>query len=124
MFAAEEGYVGTGDFSIIGDEYSDSGFAPYAVAIHIVYEDVKKPGTLRVAHFVSDSNDGHDDPAGKFFEAAGKLVKWAKSSSVCRSVGLRSIIDAYESEQYPGLGSLKKFSIMHHLELMSSILSR
>ena len=124
VFADEEGYVGTGDFSIIGDEYSDSGFAPYAVAIHIVYEDDKKPGTLRVAHFVSDSNDGHDDPAGKFFEAAGKLAKWAKGSSVYRSVGLKRIIDAYESEQYPGLGSLKKFSIMHHLELMGSVLSR
>ncbi len=123
-YAAEENYVGTGDYSIIGSEYSETGFAPYAVAIHIVYEDSKKPGTLRIRHFVSDSNDGYDDPAGKFREAAEKMSKWVRSSHVLMTNGLRDLINAYDSDSYPGLGSIKKFSIMHHLELMGQILSR
>lgn len=123
-YAEEENYIGTGDYSIIGSEYSETGFAPYAVAIHIVYEDTKKSGTLRVRHFVSDSNDGYDDPAGKFKEAAEKMFAWVKSSHVLETYGLRALINAYDSDSYPGLGSIKKFSIMHHLELMGEILSR
>lgn len=34
---AGSNFVGFGDYSIIGKEYNESGFAPYAVAIHIVY---------------------------------------------------------------------------------------
>ena len=123
-YAAEENYIGTGDYSIIGSEYSETGFAPYAVAIHIVYEDSKRLGTLRVRHFVSDSNDGYDDPAGKFREAAEKMYTWVKSSHILMTDGLRALINAYDSDCYPGLGSIKKFSIMHHLEIMGHILSR
>ena len=42
-------------YSIVGKEYSDSGFAPYAVAIHIVYPASISDETLRIHHFVSDS---------------------------------------------------------------------
>jgi hypothetical protein len=124
LYFEDDGYAGFSDYSIVGDEYLESGFAPYAVAIHIVYEDSKKPGTLRIRHFVSDSNDGYDDPAGKFREAAEKMSKWVRSSHVLMTNGLRDLINAYDSDSYPGLGSIKKFSIMHHLELMGQILSR
>lgn len=121
-YAVDEKYDGTGDYSIVGSDYVDSGFAPYAVAIHIVYLGEK--GALRVRHFVSDSNDGIDDPAGKFKEAASKAVKWiAENKSKCPiTCGLSQLIDAYEHGMYPGLGSVKKFTIMHHLELMGQIL--
>lgn len=123
-YAEEESYVGTGDYSIIGSEYSDSGFAPYAVAIHVVYEDPKNANALRIRHFVSTSNDGIEDPAGKFREAAKKLEIWVRSAKPEMTYGLSSILTAYENRNYPGLGSLKKFSIMHHLELMSKIIER
>ena len=41
LFYKEDGYVGFSDFSVIGDDYSESGFAPFAVAIHIVFLDKK-----------------------------------------------------------------------------------
>ena len=31
----KRGYVGFSDYSIVGDAYEESGFAPLAVAIHI-----------------------------------------------------------------------------------------
>lgn len=63
----EENDIGFGDYSIVGEEYNEAGFAPYAVAIHIVY--FAKDATLRIRHFVSESNDDISDVAGKFYEA-------------------------------------------------------
>lgn len=122
-FALGSKYVGTADFSIIGSEYSESGFAPYAVAIHIVYEDPEHPSVIRIKHFVSDSNDGIDDTAGKFHEAAKKMASWVRTSGVYVSSGLRLLLDAYKEDKFPGLGSVKKYTIMHHLELMGKILA-
>ena len=52
LYYQEDGYVGFADYSVVGKEYNETGFAPYAVAIHIVYFD--KDDSLRVKHFVSD----------------------------------------------------------------------
>lgn len=116
---AEDGYKGFSDYSIVGEEYSETGFAPYAVAIHIVYFDEKR--ALRIAHFVSDSNDDISDPAGKFAEAVEKLVKWNQEMKL-DTKGIKAFEEAYENQTYPGLGVVKKYSIMHHLELMSRYL--
>lgn len=119
LFYLEEGYSGFSDYSIVGSDYSESGFAPYAVAIHIVYFD--RQMNLRVIHFVSESNDDIQDPAGKFYEAAGKLFSWNKDKNI-NTVGLTELIKHYQNETYPGLGTVKKLSIMHHIELMSRYL--
>ena len=112
-------YKGFSDYSVVGEEYSETGFAPYAVAIHIVYFDEKN--VLRIAHFVSDSNDDISDPARKFAEAVEKLVEWNKTMKL-DTVGIREFEAAYHNKTYPGLGVVKKYSIMHHLELMSKYL--
>src|SRR5699024_9517465 len=64
LFFSKENYEGFSDFSIVGNHFSESGFAPYAVIIHIVYFD--SDNKLRIRHFGSDSNDDFYDPAGKF----------------------------------------------------------
>lgn len=119
LYYADDGYKGFSDYSVVGEEYSETGFAPYAVAIHIVYFDEKN--TLRIAHFVSDSNDDISDPARKFSEAVGKLVKWNRTQNL-DTIGIREFEAAYHNMTYPGLGVVKKYSIMHHLELMSKYL--
>ena len=119
LYYAEDGFKGFSDYSIVGAEYSETGFAPYAVAIHIVYFDENK--ALRIAHFVSDSNDDISDPARKFAEAVEKLVKWNQTMKL-DTIGIRAFESAYKNQTYPGLGVVKKYSIMHHLELMSRYL--
>ena len=119
LYYEDDGYKGFSDYSVVGEEYSETGFAPYALAIHIVYFDEKN--ILRIAHFVSDSNDDISDPARKFAEAAGKLVAWNKTMNL-DTVGIREFEAAYNAQTYPGLGVVKKYSIMHHLELMSRYL--
>lgn len=117
----KRGYQGFSDYSIVGNEYEESGFAPAAVAIHIVYFTAKKE--LRVHHFVSDSNKTIYDPAGKFEEAMRKLTLWENLSvKGMNTKGLMSLIGYYEKGRFPGLGVIKRFSLMHHLELMGSFL--
>lgn len=120
LYFSQEGFLGFADYSIVGSEYNESGFAPSAVAIHLVYFD--KDQVLRIHHFVSDSNVGTKDPAGKFGEALEKLMKWIKENDVPHTLGLQGFIDCYEQGKYPGLGTVKKYSIMHHLELMNMFL--
>lgn len=119
LYYDEEGYDGIADYSIVGEEYSESGFAPYAVVIHIVYFDEDK--TLRIHHFVSDTNYTINDPPRKFGEALAKFHEWNKTHKL-HTIGANELEHLYETEKYPGLGTLKKFSIMHHIELMSQFM--
>lgn len=119
LYYAEDGYEGFSDYSVVGEEYSETGFAPYAVAIHIVYFDKEK--SLRIAHFVSDTNDDISDPARKFAEAVEKLVAWNERMKL-DTLGMKAFEEAYRNRTYPGLGVVKKYSIMHHLELMNRYL--
>ena len=118
-FYAEDGFKGFADYSIIGNDYLESGFAPYAVAIHIVYF---KDENLRVHHFVSDTNDDIQNPAKKFYEATQKLYDWVSTNDIQHTKGLDAFINHYNNQSYPGLGSVKKLSLMHHLELIGNYL--
>ena len=130
LFYAAEGYDGFGDYSIVGNDYNEGGFAPYAVAIHIVY--LNPANELRIRHFISDSNRDTSDVAGKFREALAKYIDWKQEWQLERPdlfVGGTSptramtVLDNHwQNETYPGLPTLKKLSIMHHLELMSKFL--
>lgn len=117
-----DGYSGFGDYSIVGDEYIESGFTPYAVAIHIVY--FTEDNFLRIKHFISNSNDDISDVAGKFYEAVSKLYDWYNYGQERQiTTGLQTLLNHYSNHTYPGLPTLKKLSIMHHLELMGKYLS-
>ena len=105
----------------MGSEYSETGFAPYAVAIHIVY--FADDNSLRVRHFVSDSNDDIKDPPKKFQEALVKLIKWNEEKKL-DTVAMREFQKLYDREAYPGLGTVKKLCIMHHLELIGDYLDK
>lgn len=113
----EEGYSGFSDYSIVGSEYSESGFAPIAVAIHIVY--LSSDDDLRVHHFVSEHNINNRDIAGKFGEAVSELKYWCIENKIQETRGLKAFYDYCDKGRFPGLGVVKKCSIMHHLELMS-----
>ena len=121
LYYQEDGYKGFADFSIIGDDEQKGGFAPMAVAIHIIYFDEEK--NLRVHHFVSDSNEDIKDTPNKYYEALIKLVNWQKERTEKETLGLKKLIDSFENQGYPGLGSVKKYTIMHHLELMNRYLN-
>ncbi|MEK4508757.1 sce7725 family protein [Paenibacillus sp. FSL K6-2524] len=123
LFFAEEGYIGFSDYSVVGAEFNEGGFAPYAVAIHIAYPN--EESALEIMHFVSDSNRDTSDPAGKFSEALDKLIEWYvdySDNDFMNTLAMQIFKRHHNEGTYPGLPTLKKLSIMHHLELVGNIL--
>ena len=123
FYFGDDCFEGFSDFSIVGNEYNESGFAPFAVAIHIVYME-KDEDELRIHHFVSDSNEDINNPQKKFYEALNKLVNFpALQNDINDTYALQEFKRIYGHETYPGLGTIKKLSIMHHIELVSKLLT-
>lgn len=117
----EEGMDGFGDFLINSDEYSESGGPAYAVAIHLTYLEPDDDDDMYIKHYISDRNNSPADPGGKFLEAINKLVvdvtndhKMFQSNAVLefKALAIR--------KHYPGLGSVKKLSMQHHIELLAN----
>ena len=111
----EDGFVGFSDFLTIGNDYSESGFLPYAVAIHLSYSDSQN--RILVKHFVSDSNTDQSDVPGKFAEALEKLIDWCNTSGY-DSIAIPKFREFHTSGHFPGLGTLKKLSLMNHIDLV------
>lgn len=120
LYYVEDGYVGFGDFLTIGDDYAESGWLPYAIAIHLTYQ--KKNKEIWVRHFVSDSNSDNTDVAGKFGEALEKLIEFIDENDINTQAAIE-FRQLHENGHYPGLGSLKKLSIKNHIELVHNLLS-
>ena len=55
-------------------------------------------------------------------EALRKLEAGISRFNIPGTAGIVKFMDYYHSETYPGLGSVKKLSLMHHLELMGHFL--
>ncbi|MBC8490907.1 MAG: sce7725 family protein [Candidatus Cloacimonetes bacterium] len=124
FFFKDEGRLGFSDYSIVGQKFNLSGGPAYTVAIHLIYEKYKEE--LRVRHFKS-----HSEPRltanvqGKFFEALEKLTEWiTNNSGVYQSNGIKEFQELFDKQHYPGLGYVKKISLLHHLELCNYILNR
>ena len=119
LFYEEDGYIGFSDFLTIGEPYAESGFLPYAVVIHLTYAD--SDSVIRIRHFVSNSNEDSSDVAGKFSEALEKLIEWVDENDV-DSRAIREFRNYHDENHFPGLGVIKKLSIMHHIELVLSLI--
>lgn len=121
LFHQQDGYLGFSDFTIEGSRYFDKGFPSRALAIHLTYVDAY--GNIRVKHFVSDSNESAKDQGTKFFEAAAKMKDWVwrNQDQLLITSGMIELLRLEKKQKFPGLGVLKKWSLLHHLELMSQL---
>ncbi|WP_048000911.1 sce7725 family protein [Lactiplantibacillus herbarum] len=117
------GYQGFGDYSLMGSTYFDHGMPSRAITLHIIYVTVD--GTLRIHHFVSDSNDSMRGQKQKFFEALHKLTAWAPPylTGINQTPALNELLAYATTTKFPGLGTIKKLAIMHHLQLMRRLLA-
>ena len=116
----KRGFVGFSDFSMVGSNFDESGFAPLAIAIHIMYFGNRDE--LKIHHFVSESNESISDPPRKFEEAMNKLVNWENFDIIPKTIGLDNLIECYNIGKFPGLGVIKKYSLMHHIQMMGEYL--
>ncbi|MDH5602488.1 MAG: sce7725 family protein [Cyclobacteriaceae bacterium] len=119
LFFKRDGIKGFSDFLTIGESYSETGFLPYAVVIHLTYADQDRK--IRIRHFVSDSNNDSSDIGGKFAEALDKLIVWVNDNGL-DTLAVRHFRDLHYNGHFPGLGSLKKLSIMNHIEIVLGLI--
>jgi hypothetical protein len=120
LYFEDDGFVGFADYLTIGDDYAESGWLPYAIAIHLTYK--RSNNEIWIRHFVSDSNSDTTDIGGKFGEALEKLIAFIDSERVT-TVAADEFRALHLTGHYPGLGSLKKLSIKNHIELVHSLLN-
>ena len=112
------GYLGISDYLTIGDSYSESGGQPYTVTIHLSF---LKDNGIYIKHFASDSGGYRGDANKKFFEALDKLVQFAEQNNIS-SEGIFEFIQWRKEHSFPALGSVKKASMKHHIELLSKLI--
>lgn len=117
----EDGFDGFGDFQMIGYSYKESGGPAHAVTIHLTTVDEENT-SLSMNHFVSDNVTGPVDPGGKFLEALKKLNGFLIKNPHYTTEGVNQYKALYKTKHFPGLGVVKKISIMHHIELIHRFL--
>ncbi|MGV3600030.1 MAG: sce7725 family protein [Dyadobacter fermentans] len=120
FYYKSEGFSAFADYLTIGTEYIEGGMLPYAVVIHLTYKD-KESENVRIRHFLSDNNLDTSDTAGKFGEALAKLVEFIDKEDI-HTLASEQFRDYYNRGAYPGLGVIKKLSLMHHIELIQSLI--
>lgn len=122
-----DGYAGFSDYLIVGDHFSEVGGPAFAVTIHLSYIDEKDDSVLKIRHYVSDQTETREDTAGKFEEALQKLIKDIKSDPQNENFNTRAcntFNELYNAQHFPGLGFVKKLSMLQHIEILNKYLKR
>lgn len=117
----DDGLDGFGDFLIVGDDFTEGGGPAYAVAIHLTFINPEKDDVMYIYHFVSDTKDTPTDPAGKFAQALAKLIKKLDggTSHLEDTSSIAEFRDLHTKKHFPGLGQVKKLSMIHHIETLA-----
>lgn len=114
---ADEGFGGFGDFTIVGDRFRKGGGPANAIALHLTEIT---PTTVLTHHFVSSPPHVRTAPQDKYFSALRRLLEHTENEPQFDTVGVNAFRGAGD---YPGLGKPKRWSILHHLEIIDRALS-
>lgn len=109
--------VAFGDFSIVGDYYTETGGPPYAVALHHIHF-TEDSHSLSIHHFKSDRVDTPVDTSGKIIEAIDNLIASLDNLQPNDTEACNEYRAMSEAQMSRGLGYLKRLGIKHHLEVI------
>jgi len=125
-FGDNKNVIGFSDYTIVGKEFVESGGPAYVVAIHLSYINDENFDEMYVRHFSSYDDNSPADPGGKFIAALQKLVAEAnlKTSIFYPTKAISEFIEINDRKHYPGLGQVKKLSIKHHIETITTYIER
>ena len=104
-----------GDFSIVGDYYTETGGAAHAVALHHIHFS-EHSHSLMLSHFISDRRNSSVDIPGKIIEAVNHLVNSLVDLHPNDTEACEKYQEMSESQQSSNLGYMKRLAIKHHLE--------
>ncbi|MDQ8014876.1 MAG: sce7725 family protein [Flavobacterium nitrogenifigens] len=114
----QENLVGVGDYLIQGDNFSSTGGAASAVAIHL---STVNNNQIYVNHFVSDNVHGQTRTSEKFLEALDKLIEFVDENDPYETSGIRNYREMHIQRHSPGLAVNKRFALKNHIELSNII---
>ncbi|HCZ9713847.1 TPA: sce7725 family protein [Vibrio parahaemolyticus] len=118
-----DGHFGFGDYSVVGDHFSEGGGGAKACAIHITYE---KPDEeeVWVKHFLSEPRDYVEDGATLASEAIEELVNFIQDNwdENQFTKAIDEFIALHEEGRQTSLAFVKKLAMRHHLELINRII--
>jgi hypothetical protein len=119
------GLFGFGDFLTVGDDYTESGGPAYSIAIHLTFIDPGDEDVMYIHHFKSLRSDTPADPAGKFAEALDAMIRMLDQpeSKVLETEAVAEFRSLHNRGHFPGLGSVKKLSMQHHIETLAHYFS-
>ncbi|WP_456282204.1 sce7725 family protein [Cupriavidus sp. JZ107] len=122
---SDAGFAGFGDYTVLPGVYSEGGGPPGAIAIHLTFVD-RASHEIFVEHFVSDTIEAAiRDNDLKFREAIAKIPRAIARSanSFGPTEGVNRYVAAARGGTLPTLAGNKRWSIAHHLELVSGVMS-
>ncbi|WP_312975488.1 sce7725 family protein [Stutzerimonas nitrititolerans] len=117
--------IGVGDFTIMGEEYSEAGGPAYVVAIHMSHVQHQPSSAIHVRHFCSTIQPASPaNPGGKFLEALDDLIAFDNSNPryFDRTWGLAEFRTYHTNQHFPGLGVVKQLSVEHHMETICNFI--
>jgi hypothetical protein len=114
-----DGWAGIGDYLTIGDNFREGGGPAYVVTLHIT---VNTTNGLEIHHFSSVSQSTRPILPAQKFNEANQSLNQSSVITPLNSTGLDLYRNWYANQFYPNLGPPKKASMMHHIELMSSLI--
>lgn len=124
---SHDGWLGFSDYTVLPPFVRKGGGPAGAVAFHLTGRQKGKPSKeIWVNHFVSKRNDVADtDVNGKFMEALDEFYLSAKANPEYYglTVAASSYMTCKVAGDPPDLGTNKKMEVLHHLELMSGVMS-
>lgn len=124
---ADPDYAHFGDFSVIGDHFSEGGSQPFAIAVHYAYCNGNSlTAPLHVAHYVSRRNRAiRGDTAGKVQEACSYLVADAPRLAALEHLNSTAALAAFRHYSDPvnrtNAEMMKRIAVRQHMLLMSAI---
>jgi len=115
------GYQGYGDFSIVGDHFSEGGGQAITAALHITYKDSESE--IYIKHFLSEPRTVAEDVPILLEEALGKLETFLEDNPLILdwSISCRDLMEIYNDGCKTNLANIKKLTLSHHFELMHYI---
>lgn len=121
QWCKQNNFSGFGDFSIIGNHYSDSGSTPRTVAIHLTYDKNNNDNTvIYIYHFLSNERNDKEELQTLIEEAFNNIAAFSQKKPEIKiwSTACQDILKKIENNDKTNLGYLKKISIKHHFDLM------
>lgn len=118
FYYSQDHFYGFSDYCVLPKAFAEGGTTPTAIAIHLTY--LMREDSIWVRHFVSDEAFDTQNIRQKYGSAVQKVAEFYQAGVPATDAVSRLI---QQSGRYPGLGVLKKYTMLNHLQLITEILS-